>query len=207
MEKQIPITQVFSQDEMIDCIGVTKGKGFKGVTSRWHTKKLPRKTHKGLRKVACIGAWHPSRVAYSVARAGQKGYHHRTEINKKVYRIGQGIHTKEGKVVKNNASTEYDLTEKTITPMGGFPHYGEVNNDFVMIKGCCMGPKKRVITLRKSLLVHTKRKATEKITLKFIDTSSKFGHGRFQTPQEKQLFMGPLKKDQVKEEQPKAGSF
>lgn len=51
--------------------------------------------------------------------------------------------------MKNNASTEYDLTEKTITPMGGFPHYGEVNNDFVMIKGCCMGPKKRVITLRK----------------------------------------------------------
>lgn len=33
--------------------------------------------------------------------------------------------------------------------MGGFPHYGEVNNDFIMIKGCCMGPKKRVITLRK----------------------------------------------------------
>ena len=55
-----------------------------GVTSRWHCKKLPRKTHKGLRKVACIGAWHPSRVQYSVARAGQKGYHHRTEVNKKV---------------------------------------------------------------------------------------------------------------------------
>ena len=52
-------------------------------------------------------------------------------------------------VVKNNASTEYDLTEKTITPMGGFPHYGEVKNDFVMIKGCCVGTKKRVITLRK----------------------------------------------------------
>lgn len=52
-------------------------------------------------------------------------------------------------VIKNNASTEYDLTDKSITPMGGFPHYGEVNNDFVMIKGCCMGPKKRVITLRK----------------------------------------------------------
>uniref|UniRef100_A0A914SB03 Uncharacterized protein n=1 Tax=Parascaris equorum TaxID=6256 RepID=A0A914SB03_PAREQ len=39
---------------MIDCIGVTKGKGFKGVTSRWHTKKLPRKTHKGLRKVPFV---------------------------------------------------------------------------------------------------------------------------------------------------------
>jgi large subunit ribosomal protein L3e len=52
-------------------------------------------------------------------------------------------------VVRNNASTEYDLTEKTITPMGGFPHYGEVNNDYVMLKGCVMGPKKRVITMRK----------------------------------------------------------
>lgn len=51
-EKTISVDTVFSQDEMIDCIGVTKGKGFKGVTSRWHTKKLPRKTHKGLRKVS-----------------------------------------------------------------------------------------------------------------------------------------------------------
>merc|ERR1719447_1061442 len=71
---------------MIDVIGVTKGHGYKGVTSRWHTKKLPRKTHKGLRKVACIGAWHPSRIQSTVPRAGQKGYHHRTEVNKKIYR-------------------------------------------------------------------------------------------------------------------------
>jgi len=40
--------------------------------------------------------------------------------------------------------------------MGGFPHYGEVNNDFLMIKGCCVGPKKRVITLRKVSLSFTK---------------------------------------------------
>ena len=138
--------------------------------------------------MACIGAWHPSRVQFTVARAGQKGYHHRTEINKKIYRIGEGKD-------KGNASTPADVTEKQITPMGGFPHYGVVNQDFVMIKGCVVGPKKRVLTLRKSLLVHTKRKALEKINLKFIDTSSKFGHGRFQTPQEKMAFMGPLKKD------------
>jgi len=135
-----------------------------------------------------------------VARAGQKGYHHRTEINKKIYRIGQGIHQKDGKVVKNNATTDYDLTEKNITPMGGFPHYGELNNDFVMVLGCTMGCKKRVLTLRKSLLTHTKRRALEKIKLKFIDTASKFGHGRFQTSEEKKNFMGPLKKDRIKEE-------
>ncbi|KAG8433321.1 hypothetical protein GDO86_017560, partial [Hymenochirus boettgeri] len=189
LEKQIPVSSVFSQDEMIDVIGVTKGKGVRGVTSRWHTKKLPRKTHKGLRKVACIGAWHPARVSYTIARAGQKGFHHRTEINKK------------GKVVKNNAATQYDITDKSITPLGGFPHYGQVNNDFVMLKGCVMGTKKRVLTLRKSLLVHSSRRDLEPIELKFIDTTSKFGHGCFQTDQEKRAFMGPQKKHLVKDNQ------
>lgn len=197
-EKEVPVKQVFAKNEMIDIIGVTKGKGFKGVTSRWHTKKLPRKTHKGLRKVACVGAWHPSRIQFTVARAGQKGYHHRTEINKKIYDMRDGFHTKDGKLVKNNAATDYDLADKSINPMGGFPHYGEVKQDFIMIKGCCIGPKKRILTLRKSLLVHTKRKALEDIKLKFIDTSSKFGHGRFQTPADKNAFMGPLKKHKEK---------
>lgn len=126
---------------------------------------------------------------------------------------------------------------------GGFPHYGEVNNDFVMVKGCVVGAKKRVLTLRKvpcdfesltldligslqvsdftlnkanlqskskgsciiavhveylnifaspplqSLLVHTSRKSKEAVELKFIDTTSIFGHGRFQTAQEKRAFM------------------
>jgi len=193
-EKQIPVEQVFEMNEMIDCIGVTKGHGFKGVTSRWGTRKLPRKTHKGLRKVACIGAWHPSRVKYTVARAGQKGYHHRTELNKKIYRVGKSEITD-----KANASTAADPTEKTITPMGGFPHYGIVHQDYLMLKGCVMGPKKRVITLRKSLLVHTKRGALEKIDLKWIDTSSKFGHGRFQTREEKKAYMGKMKKDLIAE--------
>merc|ERR1711970_307754 len=195
LEKQIPISSVFGQDEMIDVIAVTKGRGMKGVTSRWHTKKLPRKTHKGLRKVACIGAWHPSRVQFTVARAGQKGYHHRTEINKKIYRMGAGYHTVDGKEVKNNAATEVDITDKSINPVGGFVHYGLVKNDFVMIKGGVCGPKKRAITLRKSLLNQTSRAANEPVKLKFIDTTSKMGHGRFQTIEEKKAFMGPLKKD------------
>ena len=41
---------------------------------------------------------------------------------------------KDGKLVKNNAATEYDLADKAITPMGGFPHYGEVKQDFIMLK-------------------------------------------------------------------------
>ena len=46
--------------------------------------------------------------------------------------------------------------------MGGFPHYGLVKQDFVMIKGCCVGPKKRVLTLRKvtffSIILHWQKK-------------------------------------------------
>merc|ERR1712194_902038 len=59
-----------------------------GVITWWGCSRLPRKTHRGLRKVACIGTWHPARMQFQVPRAGQMGYHHRTEINKKIYRIG-----------------------------------------------------------------------------------------------------------------------
>ncbi|KAH9606589.1 hypothetical protein KSS87_016119 [Heliosperma pusillum] len=183
-EKQVPVDAVFQKDEMIDIIGVTKGKGYEGVVTRWGVTRLPRKTHRGLRKVACIGAWHPARVSYTVARAGQNGYHHRTETNKKIYKLGKAGND------SHLAMTDYDRTVKDITPMGGFPHYGVVKDDYVLIKGCCVGPKKRVVTLRQSLVKQTSRKAMEEIVIKHIDTSSKGGHGRFQTSEEKRSVYG-----------------
>lgn len=74
-----------------------------------------------------------------------------------------------------------DLTEKNITPLGGFPHYGVVNYEYVMVKGGVVGTRKRIVMLRKSLLAPSGRTALENVNLKFIDTSSKWGHGRFQT--------------------------
>ncbi|KAJ5077434.1 60S ribosomal protein L3-1 [Anaeramoeba ignava] len=192
-EKQFSVDTIFNEGELIDTISVSKGKGFQGVVSRWGVKKLPRKTHRGRRKVACVGAWHPANIRYSVARAGQQGYSHRTTRNHKVLRLGKSCLTKEG---KNNGGTEFDLTEKTINPLGGFPHYGLVNEDFVMLKGCFPGTKKRVITLRKTLRMTTRRIATEPPNLKFIDTASKIGKGRFQTIEEKRKFMGVTKKTQ-----------
>lgn len=102
-EKEITVDEVFKSNENIDVIGVTKGKGFCGVIKRFGVKKLPRKTHRGFRKVGCIGSWHPSRVQWTIARAGQMGYHHRTEQNKKIYRIAKGTDP-------NAATTEYDIT-------------------------------------------------------------------------------------------------
>jgi len=184
-EQEVKVADVFGQDEMCDIVGSTRGHGYNGVIQRWGCSRLCRKSHRGLRKVACIGTWHPARVQFQVPRAGQDGYHARTEINKKIYRIG-----KNAKEDPNSATTAADLTEKGITPMGGFAHFGEVTQDWVMIKGAVMGPKKRIITLRKSLLPQVSRKAVEKIELKFIDTASKFGHGRFQTCEEKAKFYG-----------------
>ncbi|KAI0606258.1 60S ribosomal protein L3 isoform a, partial [Pyrenophora tritici-repentis] len=169
LEQQVPVNQVLGQDGMIDVISVTKGKGYKGVTSCWQTKKLPQKPHR--------------------------------EIIKKIYKIGQGYLIKDGKLIKNNASTDYDLSDKSINSLGGFVHYGEVTNVFIMLKGCVVGTKKRVLTLCKSLQVQIKSQALEKIDLKFIDTTSKFGHGRFQTMEEKKAFMGPLKKDRIAKEE------
>merc|ERR1712032_1517317 len=109
-EQEVKVADVFTQDEMIDIIGATKGKGFNGVVTRWGCTRLARKSHRGLRKVACIGSWHPARVQFQVPRAGQDGYHHRTEINKKIYRLGKK------EEVGKSCMTEQDLTEKGPTP-------------------------------------------------------------------------------------------
>jgi len=195
LEKNVNVDSVFNAQELVDTIAVTTGKGFKGVVSRWHVKKLPRKTHKGLRKVGCIGSWHPSRILWTVARAGQKGFHHRTERNKRVYRIGKNLKDSQGK----NGMTDFDLTEKSINPMGGFKRYGLLTEDFMMIKGTVQGPIKRNITIRKALIPQTLKKHTQPIDIKFIDTASKVGKGRFQTSHEKKRFYGWGAKQQQKE--------
>lgn len=189
-EKEVPVSTVFAQNELIDTIAVTKGHGYEGVTHRYGVRRLQRKTHRGLRKVACIGAWHPAAVRTTVPRAGQRGYFHRTETNKKIYKIGEAAAVAKA----GNASTEFDLTEKHITPIGGFPHYGVVNEEYLMLKGCIPGAKKRVITLRKSIHKVTSGDAAENVILKFIDTSSKLGHGRYQTSDEKAQFLLPREK-------------
>ena len=48
---------------------------------------------------------------FSVARAGQRGYHNRCSINHKIYRIGQG---------EDGGKTDFDLTPKSINPLGGW---------------------------------------------------------------------------------------
>ena len=193
-EKEVPVKSLFSVGECIDTIAVNKGHGFSGVVHRWGVTILPRKSHRGSRKVACIGAWHPARVSFSVARAGQKGSHHRTELHKKIFVVGEA-----GKLVPLAS----DMTEKGITPMGGFPHYGVVDQDYLVLKGSVPGPRKRLVTLRKMLGVPRKTWMRDEVELKFVDTSSNLGHGRWQTGDEKRKFLGPMKRDRARAEEAK----
>jgi len=129
--KEIKARDVLNEGELIDVISVTKGKGFQGPVKRFGVKILTRKNSKVRRAVACIGPWHPARVLYTVPRAGQLGYHQRTEYHKRIMLIGEN--------------------EEEINPKGGFIKYGKIRGDYVLILGSIPGPKKRLIRLRKTI--------------------------------------------------------
>jgi len=126
--KTISITEVFKEGQFIDVVSVTKGKGFQGPVKRWGIKILPRKSRKTKRGVAAIGPWKPARVLYTVPRAGQMGYHQRTEYNKRILKIGS------------------DGSE--VSPKGGFLRYGLVQGTYILVDGSLPGPAKRLIRLR-----------------------------------------------------------
>jgi large subunit ribosomal protein L3 len=126
--KTVSITDVFKEGYFMDVVAITKGKGFQGPVKRWGIKILPRKSRKTKRGVAAIGPWKPARVLYTVPRAGQMGYHQRTEYNKRILKIG--------------------IDGKTVTPKGGFLNYGEVKGTYLLVDGSLPGPAKRLVRLR-----------------------------------------------------------
>lgn len=124
----ISVAEVFKEGQVVDVVSVSKGKGFQGPVRRWGVRILSRKSRKTKRGVACIGPWKPPRVLYTVPRAGQMGYHQRTEYNKRILKIG--------------------TDGKEVTPSGGFVRYGAVKGAHILLKGSVPGPRKRLIRLR-----------------------------------------------------------
>jgi large subunit ribosomal protein L3 len=137
----ITVDTVFETGEYCDTIGVTKGKGIQGPVKRFGIKILSHKTRGVKRKPGALGPWRPARTMYTVAHQGQHGYHQRTEYNKLIMKVG--------------------TKEEPITPAGGFKKYGEVGNDFLMMKGSVQGPAKRLITMRNPIRQKQKTTAPE----------------------------------------------
>jgi large subunit ribosomal protein L3 len=127
--KKVKFTDSFKAGMQVDVLGITKGKGFEGPITRFGVKRKQHKSRKTVRTVAVIGPWHPAAVMYTVARAGQMGFHQRTETGKKILLVG-------------NASSS------PITPPGGFEHFGNVGGEYAVVKGAVPGPASRLVVVR-----------------------------------------------------------
>jgi len=126
--KTLTPTEMFKEGQYVDVTAVSTGKGFQGPVKRWGVRILQHKGRKTKRGIATLGPWNPHHVMYSVPRAGQMGFHQRTEYNKRIFKIG-----KDG---------------KEITPKGGFIRYGVIHGPYILLEGSIPGPEKRPIQLR-----------------------------------------------------------
>ncbi|MEM4195194.1 MAG: 50S ribosomal protein L3 [Candidatus Anstonellales archaeon] len=131
--KELHIFDVFKPGQFVDVIAVTKGKGWQGPVKRFGVSMQRPKATGRRRHVGNIGPFHPGYTMYTARMAGQLGYHKRTELNKWIVKIGK----------KEEA--------EAINPDGGFPHYGFVLNDYIILKGSVPGAIKRPVRLRLSL--------------------------------------------------------
>lgn len=131
LNKEIQISEVFSQGELIDVRGLTKGKGFSGPVKRFGITLRAHKSEKGVRKVGSIGPWHPARVTFRVPMAGQLGMFTRVHYNQKILQIAK--------------------SEDSESKLKNIKNYGDTNSDYIIVYGSVQGPAKRQILLTSPL--------------------------------------------------------
>ena len=140
--KEIKITDVFQVGQNIDVSGITRGKGIEGPVTRFGVKRKQHKSRKSVRAVGTLGPISPAVVMYTVARQGQRGFHQRTEYNKRILII---------------SNTEKD-GQNSINPSGGFKHFGLVTGDYIVVRGSVPGVPKRLVKMRQPI-----RNASKKV--------------------------------------------
>ena len=129
--KEIEFSDVFDEGDFSDVIAVSKGKGFEGPVKRYGIKKLPHDTQKKRRKAGNVGPWHPDILSWRVPLPGQQGFNNRTEFNKRLLAHGE------------------DAEE--VQRDGGFKGYGEVDSNYILVKGSVPGASERLVRLRTAL--------------------------------------------------------
>jgi large subunit ribosomal protein L3 len=133
--KEIRVQDVFQLGQTVDVIGITRGKGVEGPITRFGVKRKQHKSRKSVRAVGTLGPISPAVVMYTVARQGQRGFHQRTEYNKRILLM---------------SSTNKD-NQISVNPSGGFKHYGLVKDDYVVLRGSVPGVPKRLVKLRQPI--------------------------------------------------------
>ncbi|MEM3482821.1 MAG: 50S ribosomal protein L3, partial [Candidatus Micrarchaeaceae archaeon] len=131
--KEVKASDIFKPGEYVDVTSISKGKGWEGPVARFGVAKQWHKATGKIRHVGTLGPFTPPKVLYSVPMAGHLGHNYRTELNKRIMKIGSRDNTNE------------------INVKGGFPHYGTIRNDFIIVHGSIPGAPGIVVRLRKAL--------------------------------------------------------
>lgn len=127
LNKEISVSQVFGSG-LIDIHAVTKGYGTQGPMKRFGVALKDHKSEKGRRRPGSLSSFGLRRVTFRAPQAGQTGYQSRVSYNHMIMDIGK-------------------ISEKDINPKSGFPHYGLIRGDYLILNGSVLGPRKRGIFL------------------------------------------------------------
>lgn len=149
--KQIKISDVFRPGDYVDVSAVTKGHGFEGPVKRFGIRLHGRKMRHMHRHVGSLGPVEPGKVRPTVPAAGQLGFQTRTELNKRILKIAE---------------------PKEINPKGGFPNFGIVKMESILVEGSVPGSRKRLIRLRTPMRPPVSKYPVE---IKYISLESKQG--------------------------------
>jgi len=133
--REIRNTDVFQIGQNIDVFGITRGKGIEGPITRFGVKRKQNKSRKNVRAVGTLGPISHAVVMYTVARQDQRGFHQRTEYNKRILII---------------SNTDKDA-QNSINPPGGFKHFGLVKGDYIVVRGSVPGVPKRLVKMRQPI--------------------------------------------------------
>jgi large subunit ribosomal protein L3 len=147
--QEVRVSDVFKNGQNIDVHGITRGKGVEGPVTRFGIKRKQHKSRKSVRAVGTLGPISPAVVMYTVARQGQRGFHQRTEYNKRILLISNSE--------KNDVAN--------INPKGGFKHFGLVEGDYMIVRGTIPGVPKRLIKLRQPI----RSKPTKNVEPKILE--------------------------------------
>lgn len=144
--KDVRVSDVFQIGQFVDVSAISRGKGIEGPITRFGVKRKQHKSRKSVRAVGTLGPISPAVVMYTVPRQGQRGFHQRTEYNKRILLMSNS---------KNTADS--------INPRGGFKHYGLITGDYIVLRGSVPGVAKRLIKLRQPIRSYQKKVSQPKI--------------------------------------------
>ena len=151
--KEIPVKDVLKEGQQVDVFGVTVGKGFQGPVKRFGLHLRQHKAEKTKRGPGSLGAWSNPRM-WTVAHAGQTGFHARHERNKLIIKLSEN-------------PAEFQMA-------GGIIQYGKLKSHFIVVKGSVQGEPKRLVRLMPSRLPSTRLPAQPPI-IEYASLSSKQG--------------------------------